>query len=153
MGEKVPLGTLGYFRARNKRHAYDLVVREFKRSGISQAELARRLGKGTDRVCKLIGGPGNWTLDTVSDLLFAIGAAEPVYGLSYPLDKPTRNYSAEADLLEKFQTESKNAINVSSIDKGRLHEDEEKGALGTNHFIEEAQTDNVLIKKELEYTG
>ena len=70
---------------------YDVVIKEFKRSGLSQADLARRLGLGTDRVCRLLGGPGNWTLDTSSDLLFAISGAEPVYGLAYPLDRPASN--------------------------------------------------------------
>jgi hypothetical protein len=93
-GKKVPLGTLAYFRARAKRGAYDLVIKEFKKSGITQAELARRLGKGTDRICKVLGGPGNWTLDTVSDLLFAISGAVPAYGTSYPLDKAARNNTA-----------------------------------------------------------
>ena len=93
LGEsRVPLSTFGYFRARNKRRAYDLVMKEFRRSGLSQATLARRLGKGTDRVCRMLGGPGNWTLDTMSDLLFAISGSEPVYSLQTPLDKPARNY-------------------------------------------------------------
>jgi hypothetical protein len=106
---KVPLGTFAYFRARNKRRAYDLVIKEFKKSGLSQADLSRRLGKGTDRVCKLLGGPGNWTLDTVSDLLFAISGAEPKYMLDYPLDKPARNFTqpewlaSEPDWVKKVQ--------------------------------------------------
>lgn len=90
-GEPVPLGTLAYLRARHKRRAYDLVLREFKKSGISQAELARRLGKGTDRVCKLLAGPGNWTLDTITDLLFAISGGEAKYDVAYPLDEPARH--------------------------------------------------------------
>jgi hypothetical protein len=107
--EKVPLGTLAYFRARAKRRAYDLVIKEFKKSGLSQADLARRLGKGTDRICKLLGGPGNWTLDTVSDLLFAISGAEPKYGLDYALDKPARNFRqpewlCEPDWVKRVQT-------------------------------------------------
>src|SRR6185295_17938761 len=89
--DKIPIGTLGYFRARNKHRMYDLVVKEFKKSGLTQADLARRLGLGTDRVCRLLGGPGNWTLDTASDLLFAISGAEPIYTLAYPLDRPVRN--------------------------------------------------------------
>ena len=88
---KIPIGALGYFRARNKHRMYDLVVKEFKRSGLTQADLARRLGLGTDRVCRLLGGPGNWTLDTASDLLFAISGAEPTYSLGYPLDRPASN--------------------------------------------------------------
>jgi len=89
--DRVPLGTFGYFQARNKRNAYDLVMEEFTKSGLSQADLARRLGKGTDIVCRLLGGPGNWTLDTLSDLMFAISGAAPVFGKDYPLNKLRRN--------------------------------------------------------------
>lgn len=90
-GQKIPPGTLGYFQARNKYNAYNLVMDEFMGSGITQAELARRLGKGTDVVCRWLSGPGNWTLDTMSDLLFAISGAAPVYDADYPLSRPKRN--------------------------------------------------------------
>ncbi len=89
--DRVPLGTFGYFRARNKHRLYTFVIAEFHKSGITQATLARRLGKGTDQVCRLLGAPGNWTSDTVSDLLFAISGAAPQYKIEYPLDAGARN--------------------------------------------------------------
>jgi hypothetical protein len=70
--EKISLGTLGYVRARNRQRAYNLIVKEFKKSGLSQVDLAKRLGKGTDVICRLLSRPGNWELDTFSDLLFGI---------------------------------------------------------------------------------
>jgi hypothetical protein len=82
---RVPEGTLAYFRTRNKHRMYSLVIGEFKRSGISQADLARRLGKGTDVLCRWLRSPGNWTLDTLSDLLFAISGAEPAHAVRHPL--------------------------------------------------------------------
>jgi hypothetical protein len=97
----VPLGTFGYFQARNKRNAYDLVMDEFAKSELSQAGLARRLGKGTDVVCRLLGGPGNWTLNTLSDLLFAISGATPVFGVEYPLNKAARNQKGPIWLYEE----------------------------------------------------
>ena len=89
--KKIELEALAYMRSRAKRRAYNLVIKEFKKSGISKAELARRLGKGADRVSRMLGGPGNWTIATVSDLLFAISASEPSWDLAYPLDRPVRN--------------------------------------------------------------
>lgn len=109
----VPKGTFGYFRSRNKHRLYSLVIAEFKRSGLSQADLARRLGKRPDVVCRWLAGPTNWTIDTVSDLLFAISGAEPEYGVNYPLDQPMRNdtrprwlenYRLGADSLPKSNT-------------------------------------------------
>jgi hypothetical protein len=95
---RIPLGTLGYFRARNKWRVYDLVLREFKKSELSQADLARRLGKRPEVISRLLGAPGNWGLDTVSDLLFAIAGGEPVYGVAYPLNEAARN-DAQPDWL------------------------------------------------------
>jgi hypothetical protein len=72
---------------------HELVLNEFKKSGLTQAELARRMNKRPDVVCRLIGAPGNWGLDTVSDLLFAISHAEVGYSTLYPLDGAARNYT------------------------------------------------------------
>ena len=89
--ERIPLEAIAYFRARNRNNAYHTVICEFQDSGLSQATVARRLGKRPEIISRLLGAPGNWTLDTVSDLLFAISGAESKYGLSYPLEKPVRN--------------------------------------------------------------
>lgn len=40
--------------------------------GIDQQWLADRLGKHKGQVSRLLNGPGNWTLDTVADLLEAM---------------------------------------------------------------------------------
>jgi hypothetical protein len=81
-------------RERNRGHAYNLVLEEFERSGISRAVLADRLGKAPEIITRWLGTPGNWTLDTLSDLLYAISGAEPEYGLHRPHDAPAQNYRA-----------------------------------------------------------
>ena len=90
---RISRSTLAYFQARNKHRIYDLVIDQFGKSGLSKASLARRLGKGTDQVSRWLGAPGNWTLDTLSDLLFAIIGGEAEYSVSFPLEKPKRNIS------------------------------------------------------------
>lgn len=82
---KIEKGTLSYFNARNRYSAYETVISEFRKSGISQATLARRLGKGNDSISRLLSGSGNWTMDTFSSLLFAISGAEVEYKLRRPL--------------------------------------------------------------------
>lgn len=99
-GQPVPTDTLAYFRARAKRFAYDLVIRELNRSQISKAEIARRLGKDLGGVSRMLGGPGNWTIATISDLLFAVSGGVPTYGIDYPLDRPARNYSGASAVLD-----------------------------------------------------
>jgi hypothetical protein len=83
-GERVSLDTYFYWRARAKREAYDLVISEFKKSGITKTELARRLGKKLPEVSRMLGGPANWTISTVSDLLFAITGGIPKWSMILP---------------------------------------------------------------------
>jgi hypothetical protein len=97
--DRLPAGVLEYLQTRNRMRAFTVVQREFERCGITQTDLAERMGKGPDRICRLLGAPGNWTLDTVSDLLFAMSGAALTYGVDYPLDKPPRNLH-EPDWLE-----------------------------------------------------
>jgi hypothetical protein len=82
---KIPAGTLGYICARNRQRQYDLVIGEFKKSGLTQAELARRLGKSPEVISRLLARPGNWESNTFSELLFAISGAVPAYRVDYPL--------------------------------------------------------------------
>lgn len=97
--DRVPEWVLGYFRTRNRHRAYSMVVDEFEKSGISQATLARRLGKGTDAICRWLSSPGNWTLDTVSDLMFATSGSEPAYMPIYPLGlAPTEEVDLSNDI-------------------------------------------------------
>jgi hypothetical protein len=83
------MGTLGYIRARIRQRAYDLVIRELKNSRITQADLARRLGKGQDVISRLLSRPRNWELDTFSDLLFGISGAVPTFAAEHPLASET----------------------------------------------------------------
>lgn len=97
-GEIIPLETLAYFRGRNRNRAHALVLEALVETGISQAEIARRLGKQPAVISRLIGAPGNWTLDTVSDLLLALDGREVKYTISCPFDAPARNHT-EAEWL------------------------------------------------------
>jgi hypothetical protein len=85
--DKVSLGTLGYIRALNRQRQYDVIIKEFKHSGISQADLAKRLGKAPEIVCRLLARPTNWEADTYSDLLFCISGGVAKYEVDYPFQK------------------------------------------------------------------
>jgi hypothetical protein len=90
--DRIPEGNLAYFTARNRRKIYSAVIKEFKDSGLTQIQLARRLGKRPEVICRWLSGPGNWGLDTVSLLLFGISGGELTYGVTRPLRKAPRNY-------------------------------------------------------------
>jgi hypothetical protein len=101
--KKITLGTFSYLRTRNRFRVFNLLHEAFRQSGLSQAVLARRLGLGTDRVCKMLGSPANLQLDTLSDLFFAVAGAELNYSL-LPL--------FESNLEEKPKTRTSNVFRL-----------------------------------------
>ena len=93
---------LGYLNERARNNFYDYVLRRFheavEKEKLTKAKLARRLGLEPARITRLLGSPGNWTLDTVSELLVGI-CREELKPQSEPyLDRPVRNLQSE-DLL------------------------------------------------------
>src|SRR5262245_37424941 len=80
---KVSAGTLAYISARIRQRAYDLVIREFKKSGLTQAQLCRRWGKAPEAVSRFLARPANWELNTFTEALFAISGAVPTFSLDY----------------------------------------------------------------------
>lgn len=95
-GDKIPLGTLSYFRERFRDRLYDIVMEEFlnqeNETGLKRAEIARRIGRRPEQITRWFGAPGNWTLETVSDLLLAIAKSEPDVQLRPLQGRPPRNY-------------------------------------------------------------
>jgi len=76
-GDRIPEQKLGYFRARLSNRMHDLILSTFleleKRKDVSRADIARRLNREPAQISRWLGAPGNWTLDTVSDLLLSMG--------------------------------------------------------------------------------
>jgi DNA-binding phage protein len=67
-----------YFRQRQKNRVFQSVVAYFadqaERYGLTKSSIADSLGKDRSQISRWFSGPGNWGLDTVSDLLLAMGA-------------------------------------------------------------------------------
>jgi DNA-binding phage protein len=75
--DKIPIGEISYVRESVKNMAHQMVLQKFleiKERGYTRAVLARRLGKKPEQITRWLSAPGNWTLDTFSDLMFAMGA-------------------------------------------------------------------------------
>jgi hypothetical protein len=76
-GKPIPPSKLGYFRARLSNRLHELVLDTFvKREAdgeITRAELARRIDRKPEQVSRWLGAPGNWTIDTASDLMLGMG--------------------------------------------------------------------------------
>jgi hypothetical protein len=84
---KISVGTLAYINARTQLRAYSLVIKELKESGITQAQLGKRLGKAPEVISRMLNRPSNWEMKTFSELLFAISGAVPTFSISRPLEK------------------------------------------------------------------
>ena len=67
-----------YFRQRYQNRIFQAVAAYFagqaEHHGINKRNIALRLGKEPSQITRWLSGPGNWTLDTVSDLLLAMDA-------------------------------------------------------------------------------
>lgn len=84
-GDPIPADKLAYFRARLQDRIYDLVVSEYLQKDavqkVTRIELAKRIGKDPAQITRYLSSPGNWTLETISDLLLGISAAELEIGI------------------------------------------------------------------------
>ncbi|MCJ2067987.1 helix-turn-helix domain-containing protein [Methylobacterium sp. J-030] len=91
---EIPNDCLVYFQDRLRSRLYDLVIGEFEQAridGLTQAKLARRLGKKPEQIHKWLSSPGNWTLNTVSNLLLGISSTELTMGCDRVFIAPTLN--------------------------------------------------------------
>src|SRR5277367_1949063 len=69
----IPRATLAELGFRLEKRIHSMILDAFNRSGLSQKELAERLGWDTARVSRCLGFAGNLTIETISALLAAIG--------------------------------------------------------------------------------
>lgn len=90
--------TFAYLGQRAKNLCYDFVMKKFLASGLSKADLARRMGKSPDRVNHMLATPANWTIRTIVELLAAISEEEFVPHSEKLAGRPPKNMT-QADLL------------------------------------------------------
>lgn len=83
--QKISRGTLAYICARARQHAYTLLIREFRKSGLTQADFARRWGKPAEVVSRLLNNSGNVEINTLSGAVFALNGGLLTLGVAYPL--------------------------------------------------------------------
>lgn len=93
--DPLPKGMLAYLSSRARGRWFDYVhmkLGEAEAQGLTRKELANRIGKTPSRLSRILGNPGNWTIDTVSELLIGICGEEPIPHSQKLLSKPPRNF-------------------------------------------------------------
>jgi plasmid maintenance system antidote protein VapI len=127
-GEKVSLYDLGAVRARNKNKAHSQCLELFEKSGLTKADLAKMLGKKPEQITRWLAGPGNITLDTLSDLVFALSGEFFVLEFRDDLARAKSN-RCSPDWLQPPAIEDGShweSVTVSSSNSGYLKTSEAK---------------------------
>ena len=69
---------VAYHRQRQKNRMLEILAsffaEEARRTGVTKKQVADALGKDPAQITRWLSSPGNLTLDTISDLLLALGA-------------------------------------------------------------------------------
>jgi hypothetical protein len=121
-GDRIAPSEFAYFAARNRRKIYSVIMKEFKKSKLSQAQLARRMGQRTDVICRWLAGPGNYTLDTVSNLLLGISNGEMAYSVANPFSAPAKKFSLPDWAVNRANADGNRAPPPSSIVEGNKND-------------------------------
>ena len=120
-GPQIPVARRAYFQERLRGRLFEFILRKFlleQKNGLTQAKLARRIGKTPDVINRWLGAPSNLTVDTISDLLLGIAAEELTPASSSLLGRAPVNYSHLDETASAETTPSpEQRFSVSALEK------------------------------------
>ena len=94
-------------------------MRRHEIDGFSRADLASVTKKNSSQITRLLKGPGNWTLDTISDVLRTLRFDLEI-GITAYEDKPKRNFRHELacdPFYEEVSLKSSGSLRISRISR------------------------------------
>jgi transcriptional regulator with XRE-family HTH domain len=94
-GPEIPESKRLYFQRRLRDRFFDFLRERFEReeaNGLTQAKLARRIGKSPEVINRWLNASSNLTLDSISDLMIGVAAEEPEFDGKSLLNRPDSNY-------------------------------------------------------------
>ena len=74
--DTISAGALAYIGQRAKNSYYHFVMSKFRECDMTQAKLARKIGKNPAQMNRILASPGNWTIETIAVLLAGICSEE-----------------------------------------------------------------------------
>ena len=122
----IPESTLAYFRRQFANSLHQLVLSTFstveRENGVTRAEVARRIGRKPEQITRWLGTPSNWTIETISDLLVAMGK-KPALSTSelFPSENPVPNLAAR-ELRMDAGTVLLTVAEVEAMEQGGISE-------------------------------
>jgi transcriptional regulator with XRE-family HTH domain len=112
-----------YFQRRLRGRLFDFIRDRFdseEANGLTQAKLARRIGKSPEVINRWLSAPSNLTLDTISDLMIGIRAEELEIGGRDLLNRPRTNYTHLAEFDANDEKLLNTTTNQSQHDQEKL---------------------------------
>ena len=116
--EVVPEKAVWFFRRNLQNVLYDVVIREFRRledaGEINKLRLANRLRREPSQITRWLCSPGNWTLNTISDLMVGM-AVDPTRLVTDLVETPLASVE---DVVKSLHKEPLQASQPPADNKG-----------------------------------
>ncbi len=113
----IPEATLIELEARLQHRIHAMILDAFNESGLSQLELAERLGWDPARVSRCLGASSNWTLKTINSLMAAIGVDldDPSYTSFEELERRLKGETSITVLAENSAAKTLSSEKTESL--------------------------------------
>ena len=109
-GTRIPKYWIAYFRENFKGEINDQILEVFKSSGLTKADIARKLERRPEQVTRWLSAPCNLEADTISDLALSLGFMPRIRFEKIGSDQSN---AREHKFVEKYEQPSKCASSAA----------------------------------------